>query len=95
MALFSSDLSDAVKRLAAKTYTTPEERDELLGKMESAQDIKPRDVVWMLFRPDRAIRETGTRILTRLRDPETLDLFLGESKGKREQALGAASTVLF
>ena len=95
MALFSSDLSDAVKRLAAKTYTTPEERDELLGKMEAAQDIKPRDVVWMLFRPDRAIRETGTRILTRLRDPETLDLFLGESKGKPEQAMRAASTVLF
>ena len=95
MALFSSDVSDAVKRLAAKTYATQEERDELLGRVESAEGVRGRDVVWMMFRPDRALREAAVRVLTRLRDPETLDLFIIESKGKPEQALRAAAAGLF
>jgi len=49
----------------------------------------------MLFRPDRALRDTATRVLTRLRDVETLDVFIGESKGKPEQALRAAAMTLF
>ena len=95
MALFSSDVSDAVKRLAAKSYATQEERDQLLGRIESAEGVRARDVVWMLFRPDRALRDTATRVLARLRDVETLDLFIGESKGKAEQALRAAAAGLF
>jgi twitching motility protein PilT len=94
MALFSSDVSDAVKRLAAKSYATPEERDELLGRIESA-DVRARDVIWMLFRPDRALRDTAARVLTRIRDAETLDVFLGETRGKPEQALRAAAASLF
>lgn len=95
MALFSNEVSDAVKRLAAKTYDTQEERDELLRRVESADGVRARDVVWMLFRPDRALRETATRVLTKIRDAETLDQFLGESKGKPEQALRAAAVSLF
>jgi pilus retraction protein PilT len=95
MALFSSEVGDAVKRLAAKTYATPEERDELLGRVESAEGVRARDVVWMLFRPDRALRDAATRVLKRIRDAETLDLFIGESKGKPEQALKAAAVALF
>ena len=95
MALFSSDVSDAVKRLAAKSYATQEERDQLLGRIESAEGVRARDVVWMLFRPDRALRDTATRVLARIRDGETLDVFIGESKGKPEQALRAAAAGLF
>ncbi|MGH9422734.1 MAG: hypothetical protein ACRD3J_22365, partial [Thermoanaerobaculia bacterium] len=95
MALFSSEVSDAVKRLAAKTYATQEERDQLLGRIESADGVRARDIVWMLFRPDRALRDSGARVLARVREPETLDVFLGESKGKPEQALRAAAAVLF
>src|SRR5216684_1260554 len=95
MALFSSDVSDAVKRLAAKTYATQEERDDLLGRVESAEGVRARDVVWMLFRPDRALRDAAVRVLTRLRDPETLDVFLGEWKCKPEQALRASAAGLF
>src|SRR5258706_4813551 len=95
MALFSSDVSDAVKRLAAKTYATQEERDELLGRIDSAEGVRARDIVWMMFRPDRALRDTAMRILARIRDVETLDLFLGESKGQPDQALRAAAAGLF
>src|SRR4051794_4451715 len=94
MALFASDVSDALKRLAAKSYSTQEERDELLGRVESA-DVRARDVVWMLFRPDRALRDAGARVLARIRDAETLDVFLGELRGKPEQALRAAAAALF
>ena len=95
MALFSSEVSDAVKRLAAKTYATQEERDELLGRLESAEGVRARDIVWMLFRPDRALRDTAVRVLTRIREVETFDVFLVESKGKPEQALRAAAAALF
>jgi len=94
MALFTSDVSDALKRLAAKSYATQEERDELLGRVESA-DVRARDVVWMMFRPDRALRDAAGRVLARIRDAETLDAFLGELRGKPEQALRAAATALF
>ena len=95
MALFSSEVSEAVKRLAAKSYATQEERDELLARIENADGVRAKDVVWMLFRPDRALRDSGTRVLTKTRDPETLDVFLSESKGKPEQALRAAAAALF
>src|SRR5207302_9789314 len=94
MALFTSDVSDALKRLGAKSYATQEERDELLGRVDSA-DVRARDVVWMMFRPDRALRDTAARVLARIRDAETLDAFLGEMRGKPEQAVRAAAAGLF
>jgi hypothetical protein len=70
MALFSSDLKDTVKRLANKEFATTEERDELLVRLASADGLRARDVVWMLFRPDRALRDAGAKILPRLADAE-------------------------
>jgi len=49
----------------------------------------------MLFRPDRAIRDTGIKILQKLKDPETVDLFVAECKNKPEAAVRAAASVLF
>jgi len=90
MAIFSSDLKETLKRLSNKEYSTAEERDELLTRLVAAEGARGRDVVWLLFRPDRALRDAGVKMLQRLRDPETLDVFLVESKGKPDAALRAA-----
>ena len=95
MALFSSDLKDIVKRLANKEFATTEERDELLARLAAAEGLRPRDVVWLLFRPDRALRDAGAKILPRVHDAETLDVFLLEAKAKPEAAMRAATTAFF
>lgn len=95
MALFQSDTKEALKRLANKEFASAEERDELLAHVSTAENVRARDVVWMLFRPDRAFRDAGTRVLQRLRDPETLIIFITEAKGKPEAAFRAAVAGFF
>jgi twitching motility protein PilT len=95
VALFQSDLKDAVRRLSAKEFQSAQERDELLQRVAASDGLRARDVVWMLFRPDRALRDAAGPILQRLRDPETFDVFLAEAKGKPEAAMRAAVAVLF
>jgi twitching motility protein PilT len=95
MALFSSDTKETLKRLANKDFGSAEVRDEMLASLETAEDLRARDVMWMLFRPDRAIRDSGAKLLQKLRDPETLVCFLGEIKVKPEAAVRAAVTILF
>ena len=95
MALFSSELKETVKRLANKEFATTEERDELLVRLATAEGLRARDVVWLLFRPDRALRDAGAKILPRVHDAETLDIFLAEAKAKPEAAMRAATTAFF
>ncbi|MEA2491154.1 MAG: twitching motility protein PilT, partial [Acidobacteriota bacterium] len=95
MALFQNETKDALKRLANKEFGTAEERDALLTRLATADDVRPRDVIWMLFRPDRAFRDTASRLLQKWRDPETLPYFLAEAKGKAEAPFRAASGLLF
>jgi twitching motility protein PilT len=96
VALFQgSDLKDVVRRLANREFDTPEERDELLARVVATENVRARDVTWMLFRPDRALRDTAQKILLKLRDPETFDVFLGESKAKPEAAMRAAVAIFF
>jgi twitching motility protein PilT len=90
MALFQSDLKETVRRLSNKEFQTNEERDELLGQVMTAENIRARDVAWMLFRPDRTFRDTAAKVLMRVRDPESFDFFLVEAKGKPEAAIRAA-----
>ena len=90
MALFQSDLKDAIKRLSNKEFGSIEERDQLLAQLAAAEGLKARDVIWMLFRPDRALRDAGAALLQRARDPETVDAFLSESRGKPEAAMRGA-----
>lgn len=69
MALFSSDLKDTVKRLANKEFATTEERGELLERLAAAgRPARARDVVWLLFRPDRALRDAGAKMAARSPD---------------------------
>src|SRR4051812_46239571 len=95
MALFSSELKDTVKRLANKEFATTEERDELLVRLATADGLRARDVVWLLFRPDRALRDAGAKILPRVQDAEILDIFLAEAKAKPEAAMRAATAAFF
>ncbi|HYC59326.1 MAG TPA: PilT/PilU family type 4a pilus ATPase [Thermoanaerobaculia bacterium] len=95
MALFSSDAKESLKRLANKDYVSVEVRDEMLASVESAEDLRARDVTWMLFRPDRALRDAGAKVLQRKADPETLFVFLNETKAKPEAAIRAAVSILF
>jgi twitching motility protein PilT len=95
MALFQSESKDSLKRLANKEFASAEERDALLARLTAADDLRARDVIWMLFRPDRAFRDTGAKILEKQRDPETLSMFLNEAKSKPEAAFRAAAALLF
>ena len=95
MALFQSQTKDALKRLATKDFASAEERDALLAGLGAAQDLDARDVVWMLFRPDRAFRDAGAKVLLRLRDPGTLALFVAEARMKPEPAFRAAAAQFF
>lgn len=90
--MFESDLKGAIKRLSEnKQFGSNEERDQLLTRIRTADGLRARDVIWMLFRPDRALRETGVQALKRARDPETLDAFLVEMRGKAEAAARGAT----
>ena len=95
MALFQSEVSEVIKKLANKSFATQEERDELLARVEAADGLRARDLVWMLFRPDRAVRESGARALGKIRDAETVDAFLAETRNKPDQAMRAAAAALF
>lgn len=94
MALFTSETKDALKKLAAKAYESTEERDALLAKVAAAEGLKPNDVVWMLFKPDRALRDWGATWLRRQNAPDLLEAFLGEARGKPEQAFRAAAAAV-
>jgi twitching motility protein PilT len=91
----SSELKDTLRKLANREFNSQEERDELLARVAATEGIRARDVTWMLFRPDRALRDTAVKILMRVRDPETFDLFLLEMKGKPEAAMRAAVPAFF
>jgi twitching motility protein PilT len=95
VAIFQSDLKETIKRLASREFTSLEERDQLLANLRTADGVRARDVMWMLFRPDRVLREAGVKALERARDPETLDLFLAETRGKQEVATRAAVLSFF
>ncbi|HSN69120.1 MAG TPA: HEAT repeat domain-containing protein, partial [Thermoanaerobaculia bacterium] len=90
--MFESDLKGAIKRLSeTKQFASSEERDQLLTRIRTAEGLRARDVIWMLFRPDRAVRDAGAQALKNARDPETLDAFLVEIRGESEAAARGAT----
>ena len=95
MAIFQSDARTLVKRLADKSYGSSQERDQLLAQLATVEGLRARDVVWMLFRPDRAYRDAVVGVLKRIADPETADVVVGECKGKPEAAVRSAAATLF
>lgn len=95
MALSPQDTRLVLKRLADKAFQTSQERDQLLAQLATAEELKAKDLAWMLFRPDRAFRDAVLPILKRVADPETPDAVIGESRGKPEAAVRAAAAALF
>ena len=91
--LFQSNLQESLGRLARGEYESAEERDALLSTVYEAKNLKPRDVVWMAFRPDRPLREASVRLLRRLRTTSTINQFVAESRGKPEASLRAAAGI--
>src|SRR5438132_1335420 len=94
MALFQSDLKETVRRLSNKDFASPEERDDLLSRLAAAEGVRARDLVWMLFRPDRVMREAAVKLLAQISDPETVEAFVAEARGKPEAALRSATANL-
>jgi hypothetical protein len=90
MPLFQSDLQDGLVKLAKNEYESTEERDALLQTIFDAQNLKPKDVVWMAYRPDRTLREASLRVLRRIRTVATINQFVAESRGKSGPSMRAA-----
>ncbi len=95
MAIFQSDAKALLKRLADKTYDSSQERDQLLAQLAATEGLKARDVAWMLFRPDRAYRESVVGLLKQIGDPETADVVIAQCEGKPEAAVRSAAATLF
>ena len=93
--LFQSSLQDNLGKLAKNEFASDEERDEVLHAVFEAQNVKPRDVVWMAYRPEKFLRDGSVRILRRLRTVDTINQFVVESKGKNDAALRAAAEIFF
>ncbi len=83
-----------MRRLQKGAFSSSEERDGLLAVVLQARGLKAKDVVWMLFRPDRALRDAGTKLLRQVPGEELVEVFLAECSGKSEAALRAAAGVL-
>jgi twitching motility protein PilT len=93
---FPSGTTDALKQLQKGSFSSSTERDELIEAVLAGGDsLRPKDVMWMLFRPDRAIRGAGGKLLGAHRDPNTIDAFLAASRGKPDAALKAAAGLVF
>jgi hypothetical protein len=95
MALFQSDTREALKRVAARGFASVEERDEILTQLASFEGLKARDIGWMLFRPDRVLRDAAGKLLQKLKDPETVDVFLMEARNKPDAAMRGAVPYFF
>jgi HEAT repeat protein len=93
--LFQSNLHDSLGKLARGEFDSAEEREALLAIVYEAKTLKPKEVVWLAFRPDRSLREASVRVLRRLRTTATINQFVVESKGKPEASLRAAAEILF
>lgn len=93
---FQSAATEALKRIHKGSFSSSAERDELIEKALAGGDgFRAKDVMWMLFRPDRAIRDAGVKLLQPHRVPQTLDVFLAASKGMPEAALRTAGAAFF
>ena len=94
MAIFASDARTLLKRLADRAYASSQERDQLLAQLASVGGLRAKDLVWILFRPDRSYRDAALPLLRQLAEPETVDLALAECRGKPDAAVRAALAAL-
>jgi len=91
----TASAKEVLTKLANRDFASTEERDALLQRLGTLPGLRPKDVVWMLFRPDRALRDAGGRVLHKMQDLEIVDEFMSEARGKPEAAVRAAGGLLF
>lgn len=91
----TASAKEVLTKLANKEFASTEDRDALLERLATLPGLRAKDIVFMLFRPDRALRDAGARLLQKFRDPETIDGFMSEARGKPEAAVRAAGGLLF
>jgi twitching motility protein PilT len=85
----------ALVALYRRNFESTEERDWLLQVVVEAADLATKDLVWMLFRPDRAVREAGALRLRGATAAEVVPPFLALCQQAPEAGLRAASLGLF
>jgi hypothetical protein len=93
--IFHSDVSDRLKQLSKGAFSSNEERDRMLKTVLEARDLKPRDVAWVAFSPDRTLLEAAPRLLANMRTLDTVDQFIIEARTRPEAAVRAVVQVLF
>lgn len=91
----SASAKEVLTRLANKEFASTDERDALLTRLATLPGLRPKDVIWMLFRPDRALRDAAGKVLQKMQDPQVVDEFMTEARGKPEAAVRAAGGLLF
>ncbi len=93
---FHSNAAEALKKIHKGSFASSVERDELIeAALAGSEKFRAKDVVWMLFRPDRAVRDAGAKLLQPHRELSTFDAFIAASKGMPDAALKTASGVVF
>ena len=93
---FQSSATEALKRIHKGSFESSSQRDELIETaLAGGEEFRAKDVMWMLFRPDRAIRDAGVKLLQPHRAAQTFDVFIATSKGMPEAALRTAGGAFF
>jgi twitching motility protein PilT len=93
---FHSSATEALKKIHKGSFASSSERDQLIETVLTAgETFRAKDVMWMLFRPDRAVRDAGVELLQAHREPQTFDVFVAASKGMPEAALRTAGGAFF
>jgi len=86
---------NAIRSLRRSEYESSEERDWLLDVVAGSSNHEIRDIIWMLFKPERAIREAAVAFLRGSTDECLVDHFVAHCRRAADAAVRAATTCLF
>lgn len=89
-----AQVKQALQLLAQGRYSSSESRDRLLQVLAQAQGLPAGNVAWMLFRPDRRLRETALELLRRSSPRAVADAFIAECSRQHAAAIRAAAATL-
>ncbi|HHQ49257.1 MAG TPA: PilT/PilU family type 4a pilus ATPase [Acidobacteria bacterium] len=88
----SAQVKQALQQLARGTYRSSEQRDQLLAIVAAAEGVPAGNIVWMLFRPDRGLREAASKLLQRHDPKGVAEALVAESSRQPQKAIWAAAT---
>lgn len=85
----------AMRALRRGEYESSDERDLLLEVVVRAPSLEARDVVWLLLRPDRRLRETGASLIRACAPEAVVDEFVDACRKATDAAVRGATVSLF